>query len=108
MSEFFRALEQAGRDRDERLAKQRNNRKPPVAAEPPAQPEPDVPVVAKASTPRKESQPAAAPKATPTPAPEVVATAPASTPRRESRPAVAPTPIFRMSLRLSLLMSSHQ
>jgi len=92
MSEFFRALEQAGRDRDERLAKQRNNRKPPVAAEPPAQPEPEVPVVAKASKPRKESQPAAAPKATPTPAPEVVATAPASTPRRESRPAVAPTP----------------
>ena len=92
MSEFFRALEQAGRDRDERLAKQRNNRKLPVAAEPPAQPEPEVPVVAKASKPRKESQPAAAPKATPTPAPEVVATAPASTPRRESRPAVAPTP----------------
>jgi len=92
MSEFFRALEQAGRDRDERLAKQRNNRKPPVAAEPPAQPEPEVPVVAKASKPRKESQPAAAPKATPTPAPEVVATAPASTPRKESRPAAAPTP----------------
>ena len=92
MSEFFRALEQAGRDRDERLAKQRNNRKLPVAAEPPAQPEPEVPVVAKVSKPRKESQPAAAPKATPTPAPEVVATAPASTPRRESRPAVAPTP----------------
>jgi len=92
MSEFFRALEQAGRDRDERLAKQRNNRKPPVAAEPPAQPEPEVPVVAKVSKPRKESQPAAAPKATPTPAPEVVATAPASTPRKESRPAAAPTP----------------
>ena len=92
MSEFFRALEQAGRDRDERLAKQRNNRKLPVAAEPPAQPEPEVPVVAKASKPRKESQPAAAPKATPTPAPEVVATAPASTPRKESRPAAAPTP----------------
>ena len=92
MSEFFRALEQAGRDRDERLAKQRNNRKPPVAAEPPAQPEPEVPVVAKASKPRKESQPAAAPKATPTPAPEVVATAPVSTPRKESRPAAAPTP----------------
>jgi len=90
MSEFFRALEQAGRDRDERLAKQRNNRKPPVAAEPPAQPEPEVPVVAKASKPRKESQPAAAPKATPTPAPEVVATAPASTPRKESQPAAAP------------------
>ena len=92
MSEFFRALEQAGRDRDERLAKQRNNRKPPVAAEPPAQPEPEVPVVAKVSKPRKESQPAAAPKATPTPAPEVVATAPVSTPRKESRPAAAPTP----------------
>jgi capsular exopolysaccharide synthesis family protein len=92
MSEFFRALEQAGRDRDERLAKQRNNRKPPVAAEPPAQPEPEVPVVAKAGKPRKESQPAAAPKATPTPAPEVVATAPVSTPRKESRPAAAPTP----------------
>ena len=90
MSEFFRALEQAGRDRDERLAKQRNNRKLPVAAEPPAQPEPEVPVVAKASKPRKESQPAAAPKATPTPAPEVVATAPASTPRKESQPAAAP------------------
>src|SRR5881628_2562313 len=92
MSEFFRALEQAGRDRDERLAKQRNNRKPPVAAEPPAQPEPEVPVVAEVSTKRKESQPAAAPKATPTPAPEVVATAPVSTPRKESRPAAAPTP----------------
>ena len=96
MSEFFRALEQAGRDRDERLAKQRNNRKLPVAAEPPAQPEPEVPVVAKASKPRKESQPAAAPKATPTPAPEVVAVAPTITPRNETRPPVAvetPAPV---------------
>src|SRR5207247_689238 len=89
MSEFFRALEQAGRDRDERLAKQRNNRKPPVAAEPPAQPEPEVPVVAKAGTPRKESQPAAAPTATPTPEPEVVAVAPTITPRHETRAPVA-------------------
>src|SRR5437899_1108598 len=92
MSEFFRALEQAGRDREERLAKQRNDRKPPVAAEPPAQPEPEVTVVAKASKPRKDSGPAAAPKPALTPEPKVVAVAPTSTPRKDSGPAAAPKP----------------
>src|SRR5262249_33750537 len=95
MSEFFRALEQASRDREERLAKQRNNRKPPVAAEPPAQREPEAPVVAKASKPRTAAQPVAAPKPAPTPESKAVVAAPTSTPRKESQPTAAPKPTPR-------------
>ena len=90
MSEFFRALEQAGRDRQEQLAKQRNERKP--AAEPPAQPEPEVPVVAKASKPRKESRPVVAAKPSPRPEPEAAAVVPTSTPRNEPGPSAAVEP----------------
>ena len=52
MSEFFRALEQAGRDRQEHLAKQRNEPRPSVAdereIEPEPGPQPSVAVVAAA------------------------------------------------------------
>ena len=106
MSEFFRALEQAGRDREERLAKQRNDRKPPVAAEPPAQPEPEVTVVAKASKPRKDSGPAAAPKPAPTPEPKVVAVAPTSTPRNEPRPPVAVAPAARVEPEVAMVAAA--
>ncbi len=100
MSEFFRALEQAGRDRQEQLAKQRNEPKPSVTAEPPAQPKPEVAVVPTASKPRKEPRPD---KPSAKSEPEVAVT---SKPRNEPRPAVAAEPLAHVEPEVAVVTAT--
>src|SRR5712691_5503979 len=100
MSEFFRALEQAGRDRQEQLAKQRNEPKPSVTAEPPAQPKPEVAVVPTASKPRKEPRPE---KPSAKSEPEVAVT---SKPRNEPRPAVAAEPLAHVEPEVAVVTAT--